>query len=121
MKHTNTAASKSDAVTGVTAAKLTGTTTFVTAAIASAALAEDTAADAAFKFNTDAIKSATCSQSFVTGVTANGTANAITAIGGLSGAFEGTAATLSHSVTDPTFTGSFANADVEGTIGGSQV
>ena len=34
--------------------------------------------------------------------------------------FTGTAATLSHSVTQPTFTGSFNNKSIAGTIGGSQ-
>ena len=34
--------------------------------------------------------------------------------------FAGTAATLSHSVTQPTFTGSFNNSSIAGTIGGSQ-
>ena len=35
--------------------------------------------------------------------------------------FTGTAATLSHSVTQPTFTGSFNNKSIAGTIGGSQL
>lgn len=34
--------------------------------------------------------------------------------------FAGTAATLSHSITQPTFTGSFNNKSIAGTIGGSQ-
>lgn len=49
---------------------LTGTKTFATSGLASAALAEDTATTPSFSFNTDAIKSASCSQSFaVAGVT----------------------------------------------------
>lgn len=104
-----------------TPAALTGTTTFITAALKSAALAEDTDANPTFAFNTDAIKSATCGQSFVTGVTSTGSVNAITAIGGLTAEFDGNPETFTHTVTDATYSGSFNNNLIEGTIGGSQV
>ena len=38
----------------------------------------------------------------------------------ITSSFTGTAATLSHSVTQPTFRGSFNNKSIAGTIGGSQ-
>lgn len=38
----------------------------------------------------------------------------------VSGSFTGTQATITHTVTQPTFTGLFNSKDVAGTIGGSQ-
>lgn len=118
-------------VTGVTAASLTGTTTFVTEAIKSASLAEDTSTTPAFAFNTDAIANASSTQTFVksiasstatvlTGVKASGTTSVLSSLGEISATFTGTSATLGHTVTDASYTASFANSQIAGSITGSK-
>ena len=151
-----------------TPATLSGTTKFVTAAIASASLTGTT------KFNTDAIKSAsltgttkfntdaykasvngttleltaagTGTVSITTTAAGTGTVSITTTAAGtgtvgingggitpvtrymkpagtkasVSGSFAGTKASITHTVTQPTFSGSFNSKNVTGTIGGSQ-
>lgn len=117
MKRTLTNAGKTLAVTGVTKAALTGTTTFVTSAIKSAALTTDTATAPTFAFNTDAIKSVTLTgdTTFVKSLTI-GKAGAIN----VTPTFTGTAATIAHTYTEGAQGSISIDYTPEGTIGGSQ-
>ena len=124
----------------IASASLGGTTKFNTDAIKSASLTGTT------KFNTDAYKASvngttlelTTAGTGIVGITTTAAGTGTVGINGggitpvtrymkpagtkasVSGSFVGTKASITHTVTQPTFSGSFNSKNVTGTIGGSQ-